>query len=438
MVIPYTFLNVGVWNIHSLFSNVNNFKFNKLEDAAFEKRLKMFDILCLQEIQCGPKETQSIYLNGYRLMIYAFHRKISNNGRYYGGSLLLIKNEIREGIKIISDLNGDKIWIKMENKIFNFERDIYICFLYVPPLTSIYVKNLDYDLLQEVEGEMSRFSATGNVILAGDFNAKTNIENDFVSDIQDNHSPINEIEIYLSDKPIRRENQDEHPVDLQGQRMLDLCKCSQLRILNGRTKGDRTGKYTRFPLSVRESPSTLDYILTDLSILKKRKYFTVLRHFGLSDHECLLISIETQNFNITPAVSVPVLKDKKFMYANPDEFLMKVNSPIGIEKIKNILTEYSIANETNINAIANEIIGTLMDFSVPTKQKKKKTKSKKGEEISLHGTHLNAKNLKGLITEPKRNTEKNLLTGAYKKNYFLQRRNSKGYAGKWSGSSGGN
>ena len=42
-----------------------------------------------------------------------------------------------------------------------------------------------------------------------------------------------------------------------------MCKNSHVRILNGRTRGDRTGRFTRFPLSLRETPSTLDYMLAD-------------------------------------------------------------------------------------------------------------------------------------------------------------------------------
>ena len=93
---------------------------------------------------------------------------------------------------------------------------------------------------------MLKFSTDGNVILAGDLNAKTNTKSDFVSDINDKHSPINEIETYQYDAPLMRENQDKHPMDSQGQRVLDLCKCTQTGILNGRTKGDRTERFTDF------------------------------------------------------------------------------------------------------------------------------------------------------------------------------------------------
>ena len=41
------FINLGVWNVHGLFTNMNNFKLYKIENPEFKKRLKLFEILCL-------------------------------------------------------------------------------------------------------------------------------------------------------------------------------------------------------------------------------------------------------------------------------------------------------------------------------------------------------------------------------------------------------
>ena len=83
MVIPYSFINIGVWNIHGLFLKINNIKLNKLDDPELRKRIKMFDIFCLQETQCGVNETELLKVPGYRL--YPFQRKISKNNRYIFG-----------------------------------------------------------------------------------------------------------------------------------------------------------------------------------------------------------------------------------------------------------------------------------------------------------------------------------------------------------------
>ena len=78
---------------------------------------------------------------------------------------------------------------------------------------------------------------------------------------------------YSCDTPLDRNDIDIHPVDFQGQRLLDLCKNSQLRILNGRTYGDRIGMLTRLPLATRETPGTVDYISTEVEILNTSNSF---------------------------------------------------------------------------------------------------------------------------------------------------------------------
>ena len=78
----YNYVNVGVWNIHGLFIKGNNTKFNKLEDPEVKKRLKSFEILRIQETHCGPKDTSSLLVPGYKL--FPCHREMSGNQRYFG------------------------------------------------------------------------------------------------------------------------------------------------------------------------------------------------------------------------------------------------------------------------------------------------------------------------------------------------------------------
>ena len=87
--------------------------------------------------------------------------------------------------------------------------------------------------------------------------------------------PINNIETYNFDSPLQRRNEDKRPVDAEGEKFLSLCKNCRIRILNGRTKGDRSWKFTRYPLALREYPSTLDYMVTDTEILHEIESFMV-------------------------------------------------------------------------------------------------------------------------------------------------------------------
>ena len=86
---PNNFINVAVWNIHSLFSKLGAIELNKMENIEFVKRLKSFEVLCLQGTHSGPKDTKSLSVEEYR--VFPYHRKIIGNGRYFGGIIVLIK-----------------------------------------------------------------------------------------------------------------------------------------------------------------------------------------------------------------------------------------------------------------------------------------------------------------------------------------------------------
>ena len=98
---------------------------------------------------------------------------------------------------------------------------------------------------------------------------------------------------YVRDKPANlRKNMDEHPVDEQGKSILNLCKTSSLRILNGRTDGDNLGKYTRYPSNTKDNPSTIDYALCSDTLIDDIRSFSVLPFSGLSDHCCISVNIK--------------------------------------------------------------------------------------------------------------------------------------------------
>ena len=139
-------------------------------------------------------------------------------------------------------------------------------------------------------------------------------------DEDDKHSPIVDIPSYIGDIPLKRQNYDNHSVDKQGERLLELCRNSSIRILNGRIKGDRFGKFTRYPMAVRESPSTLDYVLADTEIMKEIDYFLVLSNLGLSDHECLSFSVNSKKFKPTIETSVHVSNKKPFQKPDTTNF----------------------------------------------------------------------------------------------------------------------
>ena len=57
---------------------------------------------------------------------------------------------------------------------------MFICFVYVPPSSSSFHKTSEFDIFEKIEEDISKFSQIGNIIIAGDINAKTATESDCV------------------------------------------------------------------------------------------------------------------------------------------------------------------------------------------------------------------------------------------------------------------
>ena len=170
---------------------------------------------------------------------------------------------------------------------------------------------------------------------------------------------------------------DKHPLDSQGEQLLGLCKRNRLRILNGRTKGDRVGHFTRFPLSYRESPSTLDYIVADLYTIKLIESFRVLHHIGMSDHDCLLASIKTKGFRAQEAKNsclINVIKRMPFRYETPEKFIMKLKSPLGKERLQDFIKTYEFSEGHSISNLSSDFVQLIADLSKANPSKRARRK----------------------------------------------------------------
>ena len=128
------------------------------------------------------------------------------------------------------------------------KQDIFLGFTYVNPSTLSYFKALSYDIFFEVEKDCQNFKSFGDIIITGDFNARTKTDDDYIIDEEDRFSPINDLDHYVvGSVPITKSNTDLNPIDSHGERLLELCKSNLPRILNGKFEKN-SNQYTRFQL----------------------------------------------------------------------------------------------------------------------------------------------------------------------------------------------
>ena len=89
-------------------------------------------------------------LNGYKFH-HNFRIKDNLSKRSSGGISILIKDTIKDGITVIKPTSAYYCWIKLNKCFFNMPKDIYVCFLHIPPENLSYsIKNGDqFDFLEQ-------------------------------------------------------------------------------------------------------------------------------------------------------------------------------------------------------------------------------------------------------------------------------------------------
>ena len=111
---------------------------------------------------------------------------------------------------------------------------------------------------------------------------------------------INEFEIKpASSIPLPLRKNCDSTVNQQGRSILELCHTFNLKILNGRSRGDPLGNFTYN--NVNLGASTIDYSICSQNIYENINNFMVLPQNELSDHCKIVTEIKEC---ITPEIKV--------------------------------------------------------------------------------------------------------------------------------------
>ena len=173
------------------------------------------------------------------LQDYIVHSAVQNTTSKRGraGVSVLIKNKYPDFVSLIKSASPNIIWSCLKGHLFGIDADIYLAAVYLPPLQS--QRKAGEDALSILEQEVYKFSTQGQIILLGDFNARTGTLNDFIeNDCQDFMAADN---AYNLDKNWLKRNNVDYSVNKLGGEILRLCIGNKLRILNGRVTGDLDG-----------------------------------------------------------------------------------------------------------------------------------------------------------------------------------------------------
>ena len=277
-----------------------------------------------------------------------------------GGLAYFAKPGIDKFVVPITNQNKDTIWIKIKKEIFDKKHDIYVGTVYLPP----YKNNQEsskkiFDLYEEI----LFFQKKGKVIVQGDFNARTNVNDDTVT--CDKYDPV-PIENHQVDIPSRN-SEDKAPADHRGKELIELCKSLGLVTLNGRKIGDLFGNFTSFQWN---GNSVVDYVLADQSIFSSISFFKIGDFVPwLSDHCALRFKLESsvleKNFNPSDTLDKEKLDSLYWNSDSPEKFVRILRNH------EQEISETMTSSDANVLEKFENIVKNVIEEGKFKKRKKK-------------------------------------------------------------------
>jgi hypothetical protein len=270
-------IKICAWNIRGC----------STDNELFLTKITNYDIVTLNETHCNTED--HIVVKGYTCL-QANRPRAKKATKDSGGVAVLIRESINAGVKLVHSPCPEYMWVKLDKKFFHLDKDIYMCCAYIPPRNSSYSLKLYKDILEQIESDVQNFSKINNIILLGDLNARVGITPDVILGDSDLHVPVPDSYIIDSNVAARR-SQDKISAKGRGKDVIDLCISSSMRILNGRTFGDLTGKFT---CHERLGSSVVDLAIVSEALVKEIPYFHVHEHLGtISDHSKISLMLKT-------------------------------------------------------------------------------------------------------------------------------------------------
>ncbi|CAG2212132.1 unnamed protein product [Mytilus edulis] len=390
MTMLFSTLKMCTWNVGGLFSG----DIDKTQDKTFIDSISKYDLAFLVETHVGYN---SNIKNVGPFNYYPVCRPITKaNNRYYGGIAILRKPHIKDHVKILKNSNTDYQWVKLEKKFFGFHRDLYICVIYYPPVTSTYTKKGGIELFECLENDITLFCKDADILLCGDFNARAGSHPDLI--IQDEIDFLPLYNTYPLDKNIMLRKNRDKKLDCRGKDLCEFCISHQLRILNGRTLGDLNGNFTCY---TPNGASVVDYSIVSESALDYILYFRVAEFVPtLSDCHCKIEWEMSAQFSAN-------LRDDCIdhdLHTMPSRYMWSENSvtvfqealtsPSVLEKISDFILKGHFTSKIEINEASVKLTNIFIEAAEQSlkktpKYRKNKKKHKNFFDSDLHSMRKN-------------------------------------------------
>lgn len=303
---------------------------------------------------------------------YKVHSTVQNTTSKRGraGVSVLIRNKHSDFVSNIKSASPNKIWSRLKGHLFGIHSDIFLAAVYLPPLQS--QRKAGEDILSVLEQEIHKFFKQGQIILLGDFNARTGTLNGFIeNDCQDFTATDN---AYDLDKNWPKRNNADYSFNKLGDETLRLCIGKKLRILNGRVTGDLEGKLTSYQYN---GASTVDYGIVSEHLQNIVLGFQVQALTPYSDHCPITLKLACSNREIMYSTNTPKEPPRteassryyftKFLWKpeSKDKFISTLSS----FNIQNRLKSFNVEHHSSIDdeiSQFNQILKSVAEISLST------------------------------------------------------------------------
>ena len=310
--------------------------------------------------------------------------------------------------------------------------DLYVAFVYLPPLNSSYGKVHSKDIMIKLERQIEHFACKGKLLVCGDLNARVGDSVDLIQTVEEQYIPTNHDDSY--DIILPRVSCDNSVVNQTGRWLIDRCVDNQLYILNGRTLGDLTGQFT---CHTQRGSSVVDYIIASRSFSNFIHNMNVHDVSLFSDH-CLLSTKLKIGSNLCYDEYLSAC-DTNLNNLVPDNFewnecfKLKFKESFSTPVIKKKLEKLQISIDKcnhDVDALIENIADIIVsagDMTLPkrTFMKKKKKRHKLNKKWYDKDCHVLLKEVKSAKNKFNRNKTSNDLRMKYFKKYKEYRKLTK-------------
>ncbi|CAG2245738.1 unnamed protein product [Mytilus edulis] len=308
------------------------------------------------------------------------------------GLFVMIKKSIASYVKIIEISYETFVWVKISKELTGTENDYIICNVYLPPYRSSFFKVHDVDLFYELETQIIKYSdECPNIFVFGDFNARTAHLNDFVENDLLHDSildRVGELFAYVADETLPDRSNPDPGTNDYGTKLINLCKCSGLRILNGRHEGSLANDYT---YSGPKGMSVIDYLLTRSSNFDIVSKFITCNFTTYSDHAPLHIQFKT-NFSIkcngVQSNFVDAEASKFFRWNEEYKDMCRNALLINSDNIKSTLQNIEAESQDEMDSCVNDFTHQFIDIMAPFFQQSQKSGTEMKRNHKQHYKHI--------------------------------------------------